>query len=111
MQMSEPGDVVTVEFPGIAETKRRPAVVVSTHLYQRTRPDVILGLLTTQITNATLPSDYALQDWEQAGLHKPSTFRTFLETVPATAMRVIGHLSERDWQGIQQCLQAALAVR
>lgn len=102
---------MTVEFPCVAATKRRPAVVVSSHLYQHTRPDVMLGLLTTQITNATLPSDYTLRDWEQAGLHKPSTFRTFLETLPATAIRVIGHLSKRDWQGIQYCLQAALAVR
>ena len=42
--MLKPGDVVTVEFPGIGGVKRRPAVVVSTDQYHRTRPDIILGL-------------------------------------------------------------------
>lgn len=108
--MLKPGDVVTVEFPGIDGVKRRPAVVVSTDQYQRTRPDIILGLVTSQISNTPLPSDYVLQDWAVAGLNKPSMFRTFLSTMPATACTVIGHLTDEDWEKVQRCLQASLAV-
>lgn len=46
-----PGDVVTVDFPGITGVKRRPAVILSSTTYHAIRPDVIVGLITTQ-TNA-----------------------------------------------------------
>lgn len=58
----QPGDVVTVEFPGVTGVKRRPAIVVSTNMYHRSRPDVILALLTSQVADATAPTDYILQD-------------------------------------------------
>ena len=110
MTTIRPGDVVTAEFPGVNGLKRRPAVIVSTATYQATRPDVILGLLTSQIAGVTQPSDYLLLDWQAAGLRKPSLFRTFLATLPAQAITVIGHLSEQDWKAIQACLRSALAV-
>ncbi len=108
--MVKPGDVVTVDFPGVTGIKRRPAVVVSTDTYHKTRPDAILGLLTGQVGAATRPTDYVLQDWQTAGLHSPSAFRAFLATLPATSLTTIGHLSDRDWLSIQACLRAALAV-
>jgi mRNA interferase MazF len=108
--MIKPGDVVTVNFPGALGIKRRPAAVVSSDLYHTNRPDVVLGLLTTQTTGATGPTDYALEDWSMAGLHNPSAFRAFLATLPATSVFVIGHLSNRDWQEIQSRIRNALAV-
>lgn len=108
--MINPGDVVTVDFPGALGVKRRPAVVVSTHTYHTTRPDVVLALLTSQTAGATGPTDYLLQDWSTAGLHNSSAFRAFLATLPATSIVVIGHLSERDWHEVQARLRIALAV-
>jgi len=108
--MLKPGDVVTVEFPGVNSLKRRPAVVISTELYHRTRPDIILGLLTSQIINPVLPSDHVIQDWQAAGLNMPSVFRTFLATMPATAFTRIGCLSDQDRDAVQHSLRAALAV-
>ena len=43
--MVKAGDVVTVDFPGAAGLKRRPAVVISTDEYQRHRPDVIVAVV------------------------------------------------------------------
>ncbi len=60
MTMLKPGDIVTVDFPGVTGVKRRPAVVVSTADYQRHRPDVILGIITSQVADATTPLDYVL---------------------------------------------------
>jgi mRNA interferase MazF len=108
--MPEPGDVVTVDFVGATGVKRRPAVVVSSHLYHAHRPDVILAVLTTQVTTATAPTDCVLQDWAAAGLRRPSAFRAYLGMATPTAVHVIGHLSARDWAGIQACLMRALAV-
>jgi len=47
----QPGDVVTVDFPGVTGVKRRPAVVLSSHEYHAIRPDIILGLITSQTKN------------------------------------------------------------
>jgi mRNA interferase MazF len=108
--MVKPGDVVTVDFPGVTGIKRRPAVVVSADTYHRTRPDAILGLLTSQVAAATGPTDCVLQDWQTAGLRSPSAFRAFLATLPTASLMTIGHLSDQDWQEVQGCLRVALAV-
>ena len=108
--MANPGDVVTVDFPGATGIKRRPAVIISTTVYHSSRPDVVLGLLTSQSGKATSPTDYLLQDWQVAGLHSSSAFRCFLATLPAGSIKVLGKLSTRDWQEVQARLQVALAV-
>ena len=109
MTMLSPGDIVAVDFPGVTGVKRRPAIVVSTDEYHRHRPDVILGIITSQVADAVTPMDYVLQDWAIAGLHRISAFRAFLETMPAASAKLIGHCSTRDWQEIQACLARAVA--
>ena len=103
-----PGDMVTIDFPGVQGIKRRPAVVASSSTYHQHRPDVIVGIVTSQIDRAVTPTDHILQDWREAGLHRSSAFRTFLATLPATAARRIGHCSEQDWQAIRKCLDTAI---
>lgn len=108
--MFDPGDVIVLDFPGAVDNKRRPAVVLSTATYHLQRPDVILGLLTTQVNRATTPTDYVLLDWTTAGLHQPSAFRSYVITADNRLLPAIGHLSERDWQGVQACLSRALTI-
>ena len=108
--MPEPGDVVTVDFVGATGIKRRPAVVVSSRLSHAHRPDVILAVLTTQVTIATTPTDYVLQDWAAAGLRRPSAFRAYLGMATSAVVHVIGRLSARDWGSVQACLTRALAI-
>jgi mRNA interferase MazF len=108
--MFKPGDLVTVDFPGATGIKRRPTVVISTDAYQRNRPDVILGLITSQLPALALPSDYILLDWAAAGLSKPSAFRCFLATLPSRTMILIGQLSPRDGQAVQDCVRASIDV-
>jgi mRNA interferase MazF len=109
--MLHPGDVVVVDFAGAMGAKPRPAVVVSTDLYNGSRPDVVLALLTTQVAKATQPTDCLIQDWKAAGLHAASAFRAyFLTELQANVRRRIGALSARDWQEVQARLRMALAV-
>lgn len=104
-----PGDVVTVDFPGVTGVKRRPAVVLSSATYHTIRPDVIVGLITSQRTFLG-DTDYALQDWATAGLRVASVFRSFVITLPPSANLVfISKLSERDWKGVRACVKLALA--
>jgi mRNA interferase MazF len=105
----DPGDVVTVDFPGVTGVKRRPAVVLSSATYHANRPDIIIGLITTQTTGIGV-TDYVLQDWQVAGLRVASIFRSFIVTLPSSANLVcIRHLSQRDWQGVRACVNIALA--
>lgn len=66
--MPNAGDVVTVDFPGAQGVKRRPAVVLSSAAYHAERPDMILGVLTTNVGAARTSMDHLLRDWQQAGL-------------------------------------------
>jgi|SRR5882724_5748960 len=108
-RIPESGDVVLLDFPGVKQTKRRPAVIVSSPLYHQQRTDVVVGLITSQIAAATAATDHLLQDWAQVGLRQPSAYRTFLITVPRSAIsRRIGKLSGRDWRSVLKCLHLAL---
>ena len=59
--MFEARDIVAVEFPGVTGVKRRPAVVLSSAAYHAARPDVIVGLVTSQSV-ALGPTDHQIQD-------------------------------------------------
>jgi mRNA interferase MazF len=102
------GDVVTVDFPAVTGITRRPAVVLSSETYQSNRPDVIVGLITSQTKNLGV-TDYILQDREKSGLRVPSVFRSFIVTLPPSAnLVVIGKLSEQDSQGVRNCVKLSL---
>ena len=103
------GDIVTVDFPAVTGIKRRPAVVLSSQTYHVNRPDVIVGLITSQTKNLGV-TDYVLQDWQISGLRVPSVFRSFIVTLPPSAnLVIIGKLSEQDWQGVKNCVKLSLA--
>ena len=107
--MFDPGDVAVIDFPGVTGVKRRPTVVVSSPVYHASRPDMVVGLITSQ-TKALGPTDSVLRDWAQAGLRVPSVFRSFFATLPpATHPVLVGHLSDRHWQGVCACVRTALA--
>ncbi len=108
--MLKPSDVVVVDFAGAMGVKRRPAIVLSSDLYHTHHPDVVLGVVTTQVGSAMTPTDYVLQDWAAAGLHAPSAFRAYMGMYLTSVVKVIGHLSDRDWQEVQARLKLALAV-
>ena len=107
--MLEAGDVVTVQFVGANGTKRRPAVVVSSALYHAQRPDVILGVVTSNIGAATATTDHVLSDWSAAGLRLPSAFRAYFGMALPSAVTTVGRLSARDWRAVQTCVRHALA--
>lgn len=102
--------MVVTDFPGATGVKRRPVVVLSSDNYHRTRPDVIIGVITSRLPSENVPTDHVLLDWSQAGLRVPSMFRAYLATVPQSAVSArIGHLSDRDWAAVRGCVKNALA--
>lgn len=103
------GDVVWIEFPGVVQIKRRPAVVLSSATYHAARPDAIFGLLTSQTAKAVAPTDHVLVDWQAAGLRLPSAFRAFLVTLPRTSvLGAIGELTVADRSAVLARVRIAL---
>lgn len=107
--MPTAGDVVTVDFVGATGIKRRPAVVVSSDAYHRERPDIILGVITSNTAAAASSTDCILVDWKLAGLRAPSAFRAYLGMAVQSAVRPVGRLSPSDWLAVQNCVKRALA--
>ena len=109
--MFDAGDVVVVDFPGVTGVKRRPAVVLSSSTYHASRPDIVVGLITSQTAAAIDATDCALQDWSAAGLKLPSAFRSFFVTLPpSSGPKLIGRLSDRDWDEVRRRVKLALDV-
>ena len=104
----KPGDVVICAFPGAHLTKTRPGVILSTTEYHGHRPDVIISLITTKQAYPLCPTDCEIQDWKAAGLHAPSCFRLYLVTLLQRDVRIIGALTQRDWQTIRQRVATGL---
>jgi mRNA interferase MazF len=110
-RLHDQGDVVLLDFPGAQITKRRPAVVLSSAQYHSECRDAIVGLITSQLNRANSATDHLLEDWKEAGLTQPSAYRTFLATIPRSAInRHIGRLSTRDLRSVRKCLQIGLSL-
>ena len=93
------------DFSGGSGYKYRPVIVVGT------REDGSLVMMVTGAANRlSLPHDYLIRDWEEAGLEKPSIARADrIVEIPAgylgTAGR-IGKLSDSDIDAIKRVLTA-----
>ena len=102
------GDVVLVSFPFTDQSasKQRPAVVVSSAAYQRARPDLIIMAVTSQLRPAASLGEVALQDWQAAGLLKPSVVKPVIATVEQRLVRKsLGTLSSSDQQRLREAIR------
>ncbi len=107
------GDVVLVGFPftNLKATKKRPAVIISSQSYQQQRPDIILMAITSQIRNTLTTGEFILQDWEQAGLLKPSLLKPLIATLEQNQIvKVMGQLSSIDKMGLEKTIQTILGT-
>ena len=95
---------------GARETKVRPAVVIASAIYLDERPDVVLGILTTKLSNPPGTADYSLLNRRSAGLRAESCLRTYVLTAHRSEFTVIGHLSTRDWEAVKVRVRAAFAI-
>jgi mRNA interferase MazF len=93
------GDVVLVPYPSgdPADTRKRPAVVVSGAGYNSARPEVVIMAITGQAGRVPGLGETAIVDWQAAGLLKPSTLIPVLATIEQRqVLGNLGALSDRD---------------
>ena len=103
----EPFDVVVVPFPftDSANTKRRPALVLSQKKnFGNEIEHSVLAMITSQ-KNESWPLDCSIKDKKQSGLTAPSVVRMKLFTLDNRfILKKIGHLSKSDQNQVKQSL-------
>lgn len=105
------GDIVLVPFPFTdqTQTKKRPAVVISSKAYNSERPDLIIMAVTSQIKPAAIIGEVIVQDWQGAGLLKPSAIKPVITTIEKPlVIRTMGRLKDNDRIALLESLKVIL---
>ena len=106
------GDVVLVGFVFSDESgkKLRPAVVISSPTYNRTRQEVIVAAVTSNVRRR-LFGDHLIADWKGAGLLFPSLVTGVLRTIRRTMIaRKLGSMPRPDLDAIDREMRRALGL-
>lgn len=96
------------DFDGAKGYKFRPVIVL-----ERDEDSLFVMMVTSTTNKLSLPHDYAIRDWQAAGLEKPSIARAdrIAELPPGylgTAGR-IGQLSQADQSALEAILHSMIA--
>jgi mRNA interferase MazF len=105
------GDIVLVPFPFTDQsaTKKRPAVVISSNAYNSERPDLIIMAVTSQFKPSTTIGEVIIQDWQAAGLLKPSVIKPVITTIEKPLIiKTLGRLKDNDRIALQENLKIIL---
>ena len=105
------GDIVLVPFPFTdqSQTKKRPAVVISSKAYNSERPDLIIMAVTSQIKPTAIIGEVVVQDWQAAGLLKPSAIKPVITTIEKPlVIRTMGRLKDEDQNALRESLRVIL---
>lgn len=103
--------LVPFRFTNEGPVKHRPAVVLSADAFQQRRAEMIVAAITSNMTRPPLLGDFFFQDWQTAGLPKPSRCTAILRTLRhAMIVASLGSVSARDLIGIERAISAALAL-
>jgi mRNA interferase MazF len=103
------GDVVIVGFIFTEGqgSKKRPALILSSDEYHRSRQEVILAAITSNIKRV-LVGDTKISQWREAGLRFPSLVTGIIQTIKANMIvYALGSLSKKDFQTVRKNLQKA----
>lgn len=99
MTAYEFGDIVLVPFPFTDQSaaKKRPAVVISSEAYHQERLDLIIMAITSQVKPAQTVGEAMVQDWQGAGLLKPSAIKPVITTIERSLIILqLGQLKDGD---------------
>ena len=113
MTVLKRGMVVLVPFPfsDLSGSKKRPALVVSTDLYNAAGLDILIAQITSRVNAPPRPGDHLIVRWQKAGLLVPSLLRSRPTTLEATqVIRVMGQLVPEDMSAVSRGLRLALGL-
>lgn len=92
-------DIVVVKFPFASSLKykARPAVIVSSDIYnENSRNTLLILAISSSIVNK-LDFEIEVKFWGEAGLLKPSIFKSSVATIEKTSvLKKLGKLKKED---------------
>ena len=106
------GDVVLVGFVFADESgkKLRPALVISSTVYNRSRQEGVIAAITSNIRRR-LFGDFLIADWKRAGLLFPSVVTGVMRTVKQMMIeRKLGSMLKSDMEAIDRELRRSLGL-
>lgn len=108
----KPGDIILAEiiFEEGIQSKKRPALILSTEDYHFNRQDVIITAITSNTTRI-LFGDTLINDWEKAGLKFPSLVTSIIQTIKSSMIiKKLGILSKKDFDKVKTNLGKSLII-
>ena len=111
MTSFEFGQIVLVRFPFTDQhgSKQRPVIVISSTAYNQTRPDIILMAVTSQIRTKPGFGEAMVEDWQAAGLLKPSVIKPIVFTAEKSIVRkTLGKFEERDCNNLKTIIETMI---
>ena len=108
----KPGDIVLVDFifSEQNESKKRPALIISTEEYNKNRKDIIIAAITSNIARILL-GDTLIEDWKKAELLYPSLITAVIQTIKNDMIiRKLGILSKKDLENCKKNLNKSLSL-
>ncbi len=102
-------DVVVVKFPFASSLKykARPAVVVSSELYNNNSRETLLILAISSSGLNALNIEPKIKEWHKAGLLKPSIFKSAIVTIQKDfIITKLGRLGSDDIDALDRLINA-----
>ena len=105
------GDILLVPFPFTNQTlnKKRPAVIISSNVYNQEKIDLIIMAITSQISPSLSFGEMQITDFSAAGLIKPSVIKPVISTIEkCLVIRILGQLQNRDCKNLRNIIKIIL---
>ena len=96
-------DIILVPFPftDLTAVKKRPALVVSPDVYNRTGADLVIAFITSSTNMNPRPGDHRIQFWKESGLPKASLLRMKLATIDRDiVIKKLGRLHKAEQKDV-----------
>ena len=113
MTVYKRGDILLVPFPFSDQTatKKRPAVVVSSNMYNDGSNDIVIMAVTSRIEKPVGIGECLIGDWEVAGLLMPSAIKAAISTIEQKlVLKKLGGLSLVDMSTMENALKKLLGL-
>lgn len=101
-------DVIVVKFPFASSLKykARPAIVISSDIYNANKRETLLILAVSSSKENKLDFEIDVLQWKEAGLLKPSIFKSSIATIEKDfVISSLGRLNQVDQQRIDNLLK------
>lgn len=108
----KPFSIVVVPFPftDANAQKKRPAIVISSELFQKHNQHISLMMVTTA-KNSEWFGDYEIQDLKPTGLTVNSIIRQKIFTIDSRlVLKLIGKLATNDIKAVQKAFHQAVKI-